>query len=556
MVSITQNAVAVRLEYRLSYQWAIDAHQALTDRITRAQQAVVRSARAKQQAAQARAVSLRRSVAQFGSSARDRIAGALIGIPATRVQELRTLVLTPPAPAVASSAKPRTKRSSAAVAGTLSACDNGVIVDAKEFREALSTVAKIVPGRSALPILEHVLLIPGTDSVTLRTFDLEIGAEATCRASIGACEPMAVPAKSLLKQLQKRSGEVEIIPNPQESNVTMRIGGAEIHLPTLPAEEFPGVYEGIGDWQRCDGLPLALNRMLAATSPDESRAILTGVMIGRTHCIASDGHRLHMTTHGQDFGTAWPESSDEYNVILPQRAASYAVNALGCKDGQSPVEFRLGEDRACIEFRCGGSRFVSRLIEGKYPNYQRIIPQGSPTTWTVEADAFLEAVDACWPVAAENANRIILQGVGDTLHVSAEAGECGKVAASCAVTQAGPNIGKRNPDEGKWIVNSELLSDPSYKRPASSAMTKKNAKEFMANVSKSDPQYRYWMEQIPVTEPENRIAFNARYLHDAVRLSGAAFVTFSLSAPLSAATVKDSAGEDPALAVIMPMQIM
>ncbi len=314
-----------------------------------------------------------------------------------------------------------------------------ITCERRELHEGLQTVARAVSGRSSLPILGNVLLDPGTDALRLAATDLELGVERLVPARVAEAGSITLPAKTLSEIVGVLpEAEVTIAANAGGGDVVITCRRSEYRIHGLPAEEFPVLPEvgtdatfSVSERELRD----MIRQTVLAASVDDTRPILTGVytiLEERTlTMVATDTHRLAFRQ-----GTAL-EASGEAAVIVPARALNELIRVLDPENDQ-PVQVRL--DRNQIQFRTERATVVSRLIEGQFPKYEKVVPSEHTRKLTIPTDELQQAVRRVSVVARDNANRIIFRTTGELLTLTAEAGDLGRAFEEIEVIREGDDI--------------------------------------------------------------------------------------------------------------------
>lgn len=315
----------------------------------------------------------------------------------------------------------------------------------KDLFEAVQTVGRAVSGRSSLPILSHILARPKGDGTLLLTAtDLEMWIECTLparlQASLGEDDETAgftLPSRVFTEMLGALPDNDVLLDRPDGNNKTqVRCARSNFEILGLPAEEFPAPPDVTATASLTipgDLLRDMLRQVQFAVSTDDTRPILTGVLLsvnGPTiKLVATDTHRLAVRAahlEGAE-GTA--------TAIIPARATNELVRLV--KD-EEPVHISLAQGQA--RFEIGTTTMVTRLLEGQFPNYERVIPSGHDRKLTLETGEFSKAVRRAAIVARDNANRVVIETEGAQLVVSAESGTVGSAHDEIEVAREGDDI--------------------------------------------------------------------------------------------------------------------
>lgn len=269
-------------------------------------------------------------------------------------------------------------------------------LDRKILAAALKVLAKVVEKRNTIPIMSCVLLVPGRDSVTVRGSDLDIFASIEIPA---VCQPgaaVAVDGDALKKAVDKGKADYVDVADVGGERVTFRDGdaGATLRFPARAASDFPSLVMGdLGDGFDLDGVQLAsdLKRARVAVSTEETRYYLNGIFFHRTadeygpvmRMAATDGHRLALITRPVPVGMP----DDFPDVILPRKTCDVLALVLG--KGERDV--RCAFSRTKARFRVGRVVIDTKLIDGVFPDYSRVIPQHYDHAATLQADVLRDA---------------------------------------------------------------------------------------------------------------------------------------------------------------------
>ncbi len=260
--------------------------------------------------------------------------------------------------------------------------------DRDALSEALQTVQRGVSSRPGIPALTGVLLEANDDGrLTLTTTDLEVSARLAIDVTVSEAGVALVPAR-LLGDTVKSLSNAPIDFETDQSQARLRCAAYEGSLRLLPAEDFPGLQEPGGTRVEANAAAFAeaMSQVSRAASRDEARPVLTGVLleVSREGCmlVATDSYRLAVR---ELVATA----DGEAKAIVPERAIAEAGRAAAA-DEKGTVEVLVDESQ--VSFRAGGLTLTSRLIEGEFPNYRQLLPEGHESRLSVSRQQLLDAV--------------------------------------------------------------------------------------------------------------------------------------------------------------------
>ncbi|MEQ5800480.1 DNA polymerase III subunit beta [Halomonas sp. H10-9-1] len=239
----------------------------------------------------------------------------------------------------------------------------------------LTLVAGVVERRQTLPVLSNVLIQVGQEEVALTGTDLEvelIGRTVATRVD----EPggVTVPARKLMDICKSLPDQAEIQLSLEEGRAVLRSGRSRFTLSTLPVAEFPSIEDSQGSTEL--SLPRGmLKHLIDATSfamaQQDVRYYLNGMLLemrdNLIRAVATDGHRLAVCSRPAELHVAAPQK-----LIVPRKGILELVRLLD--DGEDPVSLTLGASH--IRAHTGDFTFTSKLVDGKFPDYERVVPRG------------------------------------------------------------------------------------------------------------------------------------------------------------------------------------
>jgi DNA polymerase-3 subunit beta len=260
--------------------------------------------------------------------------------------------------------------------------------DRDALAEALQTVQRGVSARPGIPALTGVL-IEASDSgaLTLTTTDLEVSARLAIQVQVQEPGVALVPAR-LIAETVKSLSDAPVAFDADGGQAEIHCAAYEGRLRLLPAEDFPTLQAPSGTIVTVEAQAFAeaVGQVGRAASRDEARPVLTGVLTevsreGVTF-VATDSYRLAVR---EVVATAGGEA----RAIVPERALSEAGRAAAAVE-KGDIEILL--DEAQVSFRVGEFTLTSRLIEGEFPNYRQLLPEGHESRLTVSRQAITDAV--------------------------------------------------------------------------------------------------------------------------------------------------------------------
>jgi DNA polymerase-3 subunit beta len=304
--------------------------------------------------------------------------------------------------------------------------------------ESLAIVGKAVSTRSSIQVLSGVLLEAAEERVMLAATDMEISIKAPLAARVEQPGAVVVPARIAAEIARTLpGGDVVLEQRAGETQVEIRAGESVFDLHSLPAVDFPQLPQLVGEeFTVAKGAFIeTIERVAPAASRDETRPVLTGVLIHLTknsvRMVATDSYRLSVKeTPLESSVTA------SLQAIVPARslaelariASSVSDETIGVVATENQISFRVGE-----------VSLISRLIDGQFPNYRQLIPETFDYEVAVDQEEFLEAIRRVGLLAHKNAP-LRLRFAGNTLAISAESQEVGKAFEAVPVQYSGEEL--------------------------------------------------------------------------------------------------------------------
>lgn len=277
----------------------------------------------------------------------------------------------------------------------------------KDFQKALVTSSRFVSTRAQLPVLSNILLQAKGAKLTLTATNLELSITTSVGAKVEEDGEIAVPARAVTDLVSSLADEhIDLSSKGEELDVeTAKFSGKLLGMNT---SDFPQTLREGSEGLRVkpELLQSALREVLFATSSDDTRPVLTGVLFmandERLTLVSSDGVRLsqkHMPVKG---------SLSEENLIVPKNVL---VEVMKIFSGDSDVSISYSSDNSQIVFVQEETVVVSRVIEGEYPNFEKIIPKNPIAVCRVNREEFLGGIRTA-SVFARDASSIIVLSVG------------------------------------------------------------------------------------------------------------------------------------------------
>jgi len=302
-------------------------------------------------------------------------------------------------------------------------------IDRSDLLRALSHVQSVVEKRNTIPILSNVLLSAGAGALTLTATDLDIEAVDAADAKVEAEGALTAPAQTLFDVVRKlpETSEVVLEYLPDNQRLSIQAGRSRFVLPTLPAADFQTMTRDAGSVQfpmDASDLKRLIDKTRFAISTEETRYYLNGVYLHisegeggkKLRAVATDGHRLALSEIEAPAG-----SEGLTGVIIPRKAVAEIRRLIDGFDG----EIGISASEAKIVFTAGRAVLTTKLIDGSFPDYARVIPQNNDKTLKAGNVALEKAVDRVATVSAERSRSVKLSLESDRVVLTVNHAETG-----------------------------------------------------------------------------------------------------------------------------------
>jgi DNA polymerase-3 subunit beta len=297
-----------------------------------------------------------------------------------------------------------------------------VTVERAHLLKSLGHVHRVVERRNTIPILANVLIRAEKSKLSLKATDLDLEVSESIGAEVSPGGSTTVPAHMIYEIVRKLPDGAQVVleASGDRAVLTVRAGRSRFTLQTLPESDFPDL--NAGDMTHSFRLPAAdLKRMIDKTqfaiSTEETRYYLNGIYLhtatsGKTEtlrAVATDGHRL------AQYEIAVPSGAKGMpGVIVPRKTVGEVQRLI--EDNEAEVGIELSQ--AKIRFTIGDVVLTSKLIDGTFPDYARVIPLGNDKVLKVEKSEFEHAVDRVSTVSSERGRAVKLSLAGSKLTLS------------------------------------------------------------------------------------------------------------------------------------------
>jgi len=286
----------------------------------------------------------------------------------------------------------------------------------------LATVSGIVERRHTLPILANILLRKEGSRVSFVSTDIEV--QITTHADFGvgdASESTTVAARKLLDILRALPDTGDVSLSLANKKLSVQSGKSRFALQTLAAEEFPTVAQP-ASWNASltmtqKSFKHLMNMVHFAMAQQDIRYYLNGMLLvldgNNVRCVATDGHRLAYCAVAID------ADAPKQEVIVPRKTVLELLRLLD--DSEEPIEISVAANQ--IRFRFGDVELISKLVEGKFPDYQRVIPNGYTKHFPIAREALQRSLQRAAILTTDKFKGVRMQMADHVLKISASNAE-------------------------------------------------------------------------------------------------------------------------------------
>jgi DNA polymerase-3 subunit beta len=303
-----------------------------------------------------------------------------------------------------------------------------LVVRKADLLRELQLFQGIVERKNTIPILANVLIETDGDQVRFLATDLEVGLRSKCQASVAKGGSLTLPAKKLY-EIIKALPETDVRIEEDKSGVKVAADRFDSRMQTLPREDFPTLPDGTGVYSAT--LPReVLKQMVAKTqfaiTGEDTRYFLNGALFilraDSMSLVSTDGHRLALITVPRDKTKGKAKAEEEMRVILPRKTLLELARLLA--EGDGDIQFERGENH--LFFDIGGRLLISRMIDGQFPAFERVIPKGNDKRVEFDRDRLTNAVKRVALLSNERSRAVKFQMDKGKVEIASSSPEFGE----------------------------------------------------------------------------------------------------------------------------------
>jgi DNA polymerase III subunit beta len=270
-----------------------------------------------------------------------------------------------------------------------------LLVRKTDLLRELQLFQGIVERKNTIPILANVLLEANGGEMKMLATDLEVGLRSRCTANVSKGGSLTLPAKKLY-EIIKALPETDVRIEEDKGGVKVAADRFDSRMQTLPREDFPSLPEGTGTYSATlprDVLRQMVSKTQFAITGEDTRYFLNGALFilrpDSMSLVSTDGHRLALITVRREAAAkGGSPRPDEERVILPRKTLLELGRLLS--EGEGEIRYERGENH--LFFDIGGRLLISRMIDGQFPAFERVIPKSNDKRVEFDRDRLTSAV--------------------------------------------------------------------------------------------------------------------------------------------------------------------
>jgi len=290
-------------------------------------------------------------------------------------------------------------------------------VQRESLLKPLQAVSGVVERRQTLPVLSNVLMTANQNGLLMTATDLEVELQAQGEFPVDVPGETTVPARKFMDICKALPEGADISLTVEDEKAVLKSGKSRFTLATLPATDFPSV-DTIKNVQKFEMAQSALRRIIERThfamAQQDVRYYLNGLMLelsaNRLRAVATDGHRLALADEPVSTSV-----SETMQVIVPRKGVQELLRLL--EDEDSPAEISVGSNH--IKVSLPGLGFTSKLIDGRFPDYERVIPAISDKHVVADRDVLKQALQRTSILSNEKYRGVRLNLLTNSLRILA-----------------------------------------------------------------------------------------------------------------------------------------
>jgi DNA polymerase-3 subunit beta len=317
-----------------------------------------------------------------------------------------------------------------------------LVVRKADLLRELQLFQGIVERKNTIPILANVLIEANGDEVKLLATDLEVGLRSRCPASVTKPGSLTIPAKKLY-EIIKALPDTDIRIEENKNGVKVAADRFDSRMQTLPREDFPTLPDGSGEYSATlprDVLKHMVSKTQFAITGEDTRYFLNGALFIQgaesMSLVSTDGHRLALITVAREKAKGKGKGAEEERVILPRKTLLELGRLLS--EGDGDIRYERGENH--LFFDIGGRLLISRMIDGQFPAFERVIPKSNDKRIEFDRDRLTSAVKRVALLSNERSRAVKFQIDKGKVEIASSSPEFGEAKEIIIVEYDGPPV--------------------------------------------------------------------------------------------------------------------
>jgi DNA polymerase III subunit beta len=315
-----------------------------------------------------------------------------------------------------------------------------LVVRKNDLLRELQLFQGIVERKNTIPILANVLMDAKGDQVSFLATDLEVGLRSKCACTVTKAGALTLPAKKFF-EIVKSLPETDIRIAEDKGGVKIAADRFDSRLQTLPREDFPTLPES-GGTPTATLDRTAVKEMVAKTqfaiTGEDTRYFLNGALFVLKNdgmsLVATDGHRLALVSVMRN--GSGKAAAEENKAILPKKTLGELGRLLS--EGEGDIGYERGENH--LFFQVGDRMLISRMIDGQFPAYERVIPKGNDKHIEFERDRLTNAVKRVALLSNERSRAVKIQIDKGKVDVTSSSPDLGEAKETLPVDYSGTSM--------------------------------------------------------------------------------------------------------------------
>jgi DNA polymerase-3 subunit beta len=317
-----------------------------------------------------------------------------------------------------------------------------LVVRKTDLLRELQLFQGIVERKNTIPILANVLIEADGDQVKFLATDLEVGLRSKCSASVSKGGSLTLPAKKLY-EIVKALPDTDVRIEEDKNGVKVAADRFDSRMQTLPREDFPTLPDAVAGAARVTLPRDVLKNMIAKTqfaiTGEDTRYFLNGALFiqrpDSLGLVSTDGHRLALITVPREKPKG-KKADEEERVILPRKTLLELGRLLS--EGEGDIQYERGENH--LFFEVGGRLLISRMIDGQFPAFERVIPKSNDKRVEFDRDRLTSAVKRVALLSNERSRAVKVTIDKGKVEIASSSPEFGEAKEVLLVDYAGTPV--------------------------------------------------------------------------------------------------------------------